>query len=181
MNTFPGILTRLPFRIRWLPLAAGSLVLLAGVVESRAQPPGAPAARVVEGTVQQMTTAPRGEIDGAVLNDGTWLHWPPHLTDRFADVLREGDRVRAAGRTETGPAGDTHFEIQSVTNIRTSATAENPDSASGPPPRRRAPHGRGMRFAPPPPPPVDRRSAPAEGNDAAEVRGTVRRMTTAPR
>ena len=75
------------------------------------------------------------EVDGAMLDDGTWLHWPPHLQDRFADILKEGDRVRATGRTETGPAGDTHFEVQSVTNLGSNATAENPDYADGPPPR----------------------------------------------
>jgi hypothetical protein len=69
-----------------------------------------------------------------VLDDGTWLHWPPHMEDRFKDILKEGDRVRATGRTETGPAGDTHFEVQSVTNLRTDAKAENPNFAVGPPP-----------------------------------------------
>jgi hypothetical protein len=87
----------------------------------------------VRGRIENFTTAPRGEVDGAVLDDGTWLHWPPHMQTRFADILKEGDRVHATGRTETGPAGDTHFEIQSVTNLRTNATAENPDYADGPP------------------------------------------------
>jgi hypothetical protein len=52
---------------------------------------------------------------------------------RFTAILKEGDRVRASGRTETGPAGDTHFEVQSVTNLRSKDTAENPDYANGPP------------------------------------------------
>ncbi len=115
-------------------------------------PPGAPrplggidrrdgAAQTVRGTVQRFTTAPRGEVDGAVLDDGTWLHWPPHLQDRFANLLKEGDRAQATGRTETGPAGDTHFEVQSVTNLRTNATAENPDLAAAPPPPAPGPRG----------------------------------------
>jgi hypothetical protein len=54
------------------------------------------------------------------------------MQDRFANILSTGDQVRATGRTETGPAGDTHFEVQSVTNLRTNAMAENPDFASGP-------------------------------------------------
>src|SRR5207249_1335936 len=98
------------------------------------QPPRTGDLSTVRGTVQRFTTAPLGEVDGAVLNDGTWLHWPPHMQDRFKGILGEGDRVRATGRTETGPAGDTHFEVQRVTNLRTSATAENPDLANGPPP-----------------------------------------------
>ena len=58
---------------------------------------------------------------------------PPHLEDRFVNVVKQGDRVRATGQTESGPAGDTHFEVQSVTNLRTDVRADNPDSAVGPP------------------------------------------------
>jgi len=88
----------------------------------------------VRATVERFTTAPRGEKDGAVLDDGTWLHWPPHMQNQFTGILNGGDRVQATGRMETGPAGDTHFEVQSVTNLRTNATAKNPDVANGPPP-----------------------------------------------
>ena len=120
--------------IRLAPLVAGCLLLLA-FAESRAQLTGAGDASTVRGKVERFTTAPMGETDGAMLDDGTWLHWPPHMQDRFANILSKGDQVRATGRTETGPAGDTHFEVQSVTNLRTNAIAENPDYANGPPPR----------------------------------------------
>jgi hypothetical protein len=79
-----------------------------------------------------MTTAPRGEVDGAMLDNGTSLHWPPHMQDQFAVAIKVGDQVRATGRTETGPAGDVHFEVQSVTNVGTNATVANPDLAGGP-------------------------------------------------
>jgi hypothetical protein len=137
---------------QWFPkrFVVGLSTLLAGVFCAAflaAQPPvpgkrlkGPPSPTpdttflTVRGTVKEFTTAPRGEVDGALLEDGTRLHWPPHLQDRFADVLKKGDRVRATGRTETGPAGDAHFEVQGVINLRTSARAENPDFANGPPP-----------------------------------------------
>ncbi len=79
-----------------------------------------------------MTTAPKGEVDGAVLDSVTRLHWPPHMQDRFASIVKPGDEVRASGRTITGPAGDTHFEVANVTNIKTNAKAENPDFEAGP-------------------------------------------------
>src|SRR5436309_15386804 len=104
-------------------LVVGILVLLFAVVESRAQPARDAETSTVRGRIDRFTTAPRGEVDGAVLDDGTWLHWPPHLEDQFKGILKEGDRVRATGRTETGPKGDTHFEVQSVTNLRSNATA----------------------------------------------------------
>ena len=126
------------------PVVAGSLLLLLAPAESRAQPPRDRDTSTARGRVERFTTAPMGETDGAVLDDGTWLHWPPHMQDRFTDIVKKGDRVRATGRTETGPAGDTHFEVESVTNLRTNATAENPDFADGPPP----------------PPPGPRRVAP---------------------
>ena len=76
----------------------------------------------MQGTVQRLTTAPMGEIDGAILDDGTVIHWPPHLADRFSAVIARGDRVQLSGWMETGPAGDTHFELQSATNLRTNAS-----------------------------------------------------------
>lgn len=179
MNTFQRIVRGLSPRIRWLPLTAGSLVLLWGLAESNAQPPGAPPSSVVQGTVERMTTAPRGEIDGAVLSEGTWLHWPPHMQDGFANAVREGDRVRATGRTETGPAGDTHFEVEAVTNLRTNVVADNPDYAFGPP-RRPAFRGRGRRGPPPPAFGPGREMALRNQAATSDVQGTVTRFTSAP-
>jgi hypothetical protein len=141
MNTSGKVLKGLTSPLRLAPLVAGCLLLLLAAVESKAQPPGAGDTSTVRGKIERFTTAPMGEVDGAVLDDGTWLHWPPHMQDRFTAILKEGDRVRATGRTETGPAGDTHFEVQVVTNLRTDAKAENPDFANGPPP---PPPGRGV-------------------------------------
>lgn len=157
--------------IRSALLVVGCLLLLLASVESKAQPPGAGDTSTVRGKIERFTTAPLGETDGALLDDGTWLHWPPHMQGRFTAILKEGDRVRAIGRTETGPAGDTHFEVRSVSNLRTNDTAENPDYANGPPP---PPPGRRGRVAPP----------PARGGgdgDVSTVRGKVDRFTTAPR
>ena len=104
--------------------------------------------------MQSFTTAPMGEVDGAMLDDGTVIHWPPHLADRFPAFVARGDRIRR-GRMETGPAGDTHLEVQTVTNLRTNASAENDGpSASATGPRRR-----------PPPPPL----APAGGTPPASA------------
>ena len=114
-------------------IVAGGLVLFLASVQSKAQPPSADDSGTVRGKIERFTTAPRGEVDGAVLDDGTVLHWPPHMQDRFTAIIKEGDRVRATGRTETGPAGDTHFEAQGVTNLSTNAKAENPDFDDGSP------------------------------------------------
>jgi hypothetical protein len=166
-------------RLRSGLLLLGSLaaagVLCFALVETRAQPPGNEPTTEVRSKVQRMTTAPRGEVDGAVLENGTWLHWPPHMQDRFANLIKQGDDVRATGRTETGPAGDTHFEVQNVTNLRTNASAENLDFANGPPQPGRGPRGRRMPPGGPLGPDARNQSPPVD------VRGIVQRMTTAPR
>jgi hypothetical protein len=178
MKALHGRLQSRPF-VLGLPAAAGLLLFALG--QSKAQPPDDEQATEVRGNVQRMTTAPRGEIDGAVLDNGTWLHWPPHMQAQFANLIKQGDQVRASGRTETGPAGDTHFEVQSVTDLRTNATAENPDFANGPPLPGRGSRGRGRRMRPPVGPVVALAPDARNRSPAVEVRGGVQRMTTAPR
>ena len=121
-----------------------ALALAVAASESKAQPPRFGESKKAEGRVQGLTTAPMGEVDGATLDDGTVIHWPPHLADRFTAVVVTGDRIRAAGRMETGPAGDTHLEAETVTNLRTNVSAEND---FGPP---RPPPGPGLRVGRPP-------------------------------
>jgi hypothetical protein len=95
------------------------------VSEGKAQAPRFGETTTAQGRVQSFTAAPMGELDGAVLDDGTVIHWPPHLAARFSAIASKGESIRVAGRMETGPAGDTHLEVQTVTNLRTNASAEN--------------------------------------------------------
>lgn len=144
-------------------LAVSGLVILGADGGLWAKGPKAEEAKTVRGTVERMTTAPKGEVDGAVLDDGTVLHWPPHLHDRFTEVVKAGARVTAEGALRTGREGDVRLEIRSLTNTDTDATVRNDD---------RGPRGKRPKGPPPPP----RRSGPSE-----TIRGTVERMTTAPR
>jgi hypothetical protein len=116
-------------------LAFAGLSMAAAAV----QPPGGPGKEkdgkdkkggvfaTVRGTVDSITTAPKGEADGATLADGTWIHWPPHLEERFRAVVKKGERIRAAGYWETGPKGDKKLEASTVTNLDSNRTVENPD------------------------------------------------------
>ncbi|HWB13457.1 MAG TPA: hypothetical protein VG826_29805 [Pirellulales bacterium] len=149
---------------RWvgsLAVAGAGLALLGGESLARERRE-ARDTETVTGKVESTTTAPRGEIDGAVLEDGTVLHWPPHLADRFSDVVKKGDRVKAVGWQERGPEGDERLEVKTLTNVDTRATAEN----DGPGPRER------RRGPPPPPRPRGR---------ARTIEATVERLTTAPK
>ena len=123
---------------RLAPLAVIALALPFASPHGNAQTPGFGDAKTAEGTIQRLTTAPMGEVDGAVLDDGTVIHWPPHLADRFTAVVTRGDRIRVTGRMETGPAGDSHLEVQTVANLRTSASAESDGALATLPPVGRA-------------------------------------------
>lgn len=119
---------------RWLTYPVGFAMLVAGCLlaawsATNAQPPGAGRMRTVEGKIQRFTKSLSRETDGAKLDNGTWLHWPTRIRGRFTAILKEGDTVRATGRTEIGPFGDTHFEVERVINLRTKAKADNPDFA----------------------------------------------------
>jgi hypothetical protein len=147
-------------------LVATMVALAFASPDLQAQPPGEGASRTIQSRVQNLTTAPMGEVDGATLADGTIIHWPPHLAARFAAVVANGDRIRVTGRMETGPEGDTHLEVVTLTNLQTNASAEND-------------------FGPPVPPrgPERRVGRPLDGRVSGETntaQGRVRSFTTAP-
>lgn len=149
------------------------------VAQSRAQVPDAGTDRTVQGTVERLTTAPMGEIDGAVMTDGTVIHWPPHLAEPFSAVAAPGERVRVVGWMETTPEGGSHLEVRTVTNLRTQASAENVQPTPGPAASDRRPAPR--RTPLPPSRPAGPRVGLGPANsDARTVEGTVQRLTTAP-
>src|SRR5207302_945930 len=110
-------------------VAAGLPFLLSAWPSGQAQPPGAGDTKTASGVVKDFTTAPKGEIDGAVLGEGTVLHWPPHLADRFSAGAAQGDRVKAVGWMDNTPDG-LKLEVRTLTNLRTGKSADN----DGPPP-----------------------------------------------
>ena len=180
MKTLRGFRGWLTSGVSLLPRTACAAILLLSSARCQAQPPAAVEAKTVEGKVQQMTTAPKGEIDGAVLDDGTLIHWPPHLQDRFTRVVVLGEPIRATGRTETGRAGDVRFEVDNVSNTRTNVSTTNPDYASVRPRPADGPRGRGKKG------PRTRGERPeqmatADRGETVDVKGTVTRVTTAPR
>jgi hypothetical protein len=80
------------------------------------------------GTVKQYTLTPRGDIDGLILNDGTEVKLPPHLSGQVAFAVRPGDAVTIRGLKATAlPL----IDAMSVTNFVTGATILD----SGPPDR----------------------------------------------
>jgi hypothetical protein len=94
-------------------------------------PPPAPGQEVRQsmsatGTVKVLTHAARGEIDGAVLDNGTIVHFPPHVGTQYGNLFQVGAPLAAAGfgtintygrsleATSIGPSAD---HLQTVTAI----------------------------------------------------------------
>ena len=66
-------------------------------------------------------------MNGLILRDGTWVHWPPHLENRFSDLAAKGGCVEVKGYLETGKKGETRLEDSTLTNLRTNKSVDNPD------------------------------------------------------
>jgi hypothetical protein len=103
------------------------------VVDSGNGPRAAGQQLQAQGRVQTVLRGPRGEVNGAILEDGTILRLPPPEAQRFADLLRPGQTIAAQGEGLSGPIG---------TVIAAHAIGATPDRlaeiAAPPPP----PHGR---------------------------------------
>ncbi|MGY2051027.1 hypothetical protein [Methylobacterium sp. JK268] len=50
-----------------------------------------------KGTIRQYTLTPRGDVDGLILQDGTEVKLPPHLTGQVVYAIRPGDAVTIRG------------------------------------------------------------------------------------
>jgi hypothetical protein len=66
------------------------------------------------GTVKQYTLTPRGDVDGLILNDGTEVKLPPHLTAQVVFAIHPGDEVSIRGLRARAIA---LVDASSVTNI----------------------------------------------------------------
>jgi hypothetical protein len=58
-----------------------------------------------QGTIRALTRAKHGEIDGAVLSDGTIIHFPPHAVPQFITLLHEGNPLAVRGYGTTNEYG----------------------------------------------------------------------------
>ncbi|MBK1657238.1 hypothetical protein E2C05_06650 [Paracraurococcus ruber] len=132
--------------VRGLRALGAPLVAAVSVAREAGGPPvvdqggprGALRALDVQGRVQMPLRGPRGEVNGAVLEDGTQLRLPPPAAERFADLLRPGQAVAARGAGLATPLG---------TVLEVDAIGPNPDRLAEigrmpPPPRdERGPEG----------------------------------------
>lgn len=99
----------------------------------------------VSGTIKVLLHAPRGEVDGVILNDGSIVHFGPANGTQFASLLEVGKPLAAIGNGTANSFG------KSLEATSLGASASSMQTVMAPPPRRK----RGPAGAPPPPPPGD--------------------------
>jgi hypothetical protein len=81
------------------------------------------------GTVKQYTLTPRGDVDGFILNDGTEVELPPHLTSQIIFAVRPGDAVAIRGlKARALPL----IDAASVTTLVSGATVADSGPPGGP-------------------------------------------------
>jgi hypothetical protein len=108
-------------------------------------PPAPPAGgdeATVTGTIFAQLHGRRGELNGAVLDDGTVLRLPPPEAARLSDSLQVGRSVTARGNRTSSDLGSS-MDVSAL-----GATADQLSQVDAPP---RPPKGQPRR--PPPPPP----------------------------
>jgi len=107
----------------------------------------------VSGVVRSFNYGPGG-LDGLVLDQGTVIHFPLEYSSQVSAAAPVGSAVAASGWSHIGPAGDTLFDADTITNQRSRASiamaAGPPPPPPGPPP---PPSSAAFAGPPPPPPP----------------------------
>ncbi len=138
-------------------LGGGVAVAQTAPASTQAQPPAAAqSVPAIKGTVAQYTLTPRGDVDGFILQDGTEVHLPPHLSTLLVYTVKPGDTVTIHGLKA---AAVPMVQAMSVTNDATGKTVTD----NGP-----AGRGSGMR-------------GPREMGQAMQVQGKVKEQLHGPR
>jgi hypothetical protein len=147
-------------------IGAGLLFALTAV-EARAQRDAQVNPITVMGTIQSFSTAPNGEVNGCVLNNGNAIHWPSNLGQNVTGIAAIGDRIRVVGWRDLIAPASTRIQAQQITNLQTNVSV----NLTATPP-----------LPAPPPGPVPARPRvsgdPLQPNPQA-VRGIVQKMTVA--
>ena len=121
------------------PIMSALVLAIAGIgtCSSNAQAPLSPpdatwdSSQLPEtrGIVKQYTLTPRGDVDGLILNDGTEVKLPPHLTAQIVFAIRPGDGVSVRGlRARALPLVD----ATQITNIATGKSVIDNGPPDGP-------------------------------------------------
>jgi hypothetical protein len=133
-----------------------------------------------QGRVQAVLHGKRGEVNGAILEDGTTLRLPPREAERFAALLTPGQSINVQGNGIVTPLGRA-IDVQAIGQVGMQLSAVEgkgdkkgrrppPAFAAAPPP---APPTANVPPPPPPPPPPAAGPAAAPGLVAPSPPGSA--------
>lgn len=123
MLSVPALVTALSFGHSFAqPSPAQAL----SVPQAPGLPPHSQSSAVVEGTVVQYLMNHHGEVDGLLLNDGTQVHFPPHMEKDLVAVAKPNDPVSVQGyRSFARPI----VKAYAITNTRSGQSVVEEDPA----------------------------------------------------
>lgn len=102
----------------------------------------------VQGIVRQAIHGPRGEIRGAVLEDGRIIRVPPHEAERLSELFIVGRRIAAIGEAATMSFG-TVIEAKEIgpseDNLETVGSNKHGPKHKKKPKHHEKQHGRGQK------------------------------------
>lgn len=96
------------------------------------------------GVVQRYLLNPEGDVEGLLLEDGTQIGFPPHLSTELTAIIAPKDKVEIKGFRENAKV----FKAESIKNLKTAKVVV--DVPAEPPVGR---PDEEVRPLPPPPPP----------------------------
>ena len=77
----------------------------------------------VAGRVTDYTTAPHGEMDGVVLEDGTRIHFSPRAGAALLPLVQRGQTIRVVGWRSYGAGGE-RIEADTITSVGDGRTVD---------------------------------------------------------
>jgi hypothetical protein len=111
-------------------------------------PRGAEQTLTAQGRIKAQLHGPQGDLNGALLEDGTIVRLPPPEAQRLAADLTPGAMLYVKGDGFAGPLG----RVIAARSIGPNPTQLAEIAAPPPPPRGHRPPPGGPGMAPPPPP-----------------------------
>lgn len=64
---------------------------------------------MLDGRIKKLIYNDHGDADGWQLQDGTWVHFPPHIGEQLCEWIDVGDEVKLTGEYNTNRNGDEVF------------------------------------------------------------------------
>lgn len=93
----------------------------------------APSTETVAGRVKTFVKNDHDDIDGITLENGSSIHFPPHMSDAVTKLVQVGDLIEVHGHDKTLKHGEKVFEAERIGKDRESVEIKPPRPPRGGP------------------------------------------------